>query len=486
MKIPRTLKTYFAGRYFILHPILLAIFPAIFMYSYNIQETAFSQTIVPLLMSLGGAILLWIILSLIMRNAVKAGIATSVFLIFFFSYGRLYEMLKGWEGFSFKHAYFLPIMVFVCGYLIYFIAIARRNFVGLNRILNFVAAVFVIINLVTIGWHQVNGQISSSASEQHQPEAPIAKTAFENMPDVYYIILDEFAHPDTMRDYYGYDDNSFSQFLEEKGFYIATESQTKTMRTTHCIASSLNMEYIPDNERIAFVNQKINNSLVADIFRSMGYQFVYYGTWYDISADIKVDCDILLNFYNTETGKSLANEFPRIYWNATALLPFYDYVFSNQYENFYRRRIIDTFNSLRLSTEIPNRKFVFAHIMAPHDPFVFGKNDEFVDTINWNNYENKQFYLDQYIFTERNMERVISSILKTSDSPPIIIVQSDHGIRPIRPRMDVGKEEWRKIFNAYYFPGQDYSKMYKKISPVNSFRFIFHNYFGMEYNLLAE
>ena len=42
------------------------------------------------------------------------------------------------------------------------------------------------------------------------------------------------------------------------------------------------------------------------------------------------------------------------------------------------------------------------------------------------------------------------------------------------------------ILEAYYFPGNASAKLYPTISPVNSFRLIFDEYFGANYPLLPD
>jgi hypothetical protein len=65
---------------------------------------------------------------------------------------------------------------------------------------------------------------------------------------------------------------------------------------------------------------------------------------------------------------------------------------------------------------------------------------------------------------------MIQEIIKNSDTYPIIILQSDHGF--------VIPERRYNILNAFYLPGQDYNGLlYPSISPVNTFRIIFNQYF---------
>jgi hypothetical protein len=61
----------------------------------------------------------------------------------------------------------------------------------------------------------------------------------------------------------------------------------------------------------------------------------------------------------------------------------------------------------------------------------------------------------------------------------VIILQGDHGIG------DVMKNKM-SILNAYYLPGGGDEGLYPTISPVNTFRVVFNEYFGEQYGLLED
>src|SRR5690606_10374696 len=65
-------------------------------------------------------------------------------------------------------------------------------------------------------------------------------------PDVYYLIYDKYASNEVLDEYYGYDNSSFHEQLEERGFYVSASSRTNYPRTIFSLASSLNMEYIQE------------------------------------------------------------------------------------------------------------------------------------------------------------------------------------------------------------------------------------------------
>lgn len=68
-------------------------------------------------------------------------------------------------------------------------------------------------------------------------------------------------------------------------------------------------------------------------------------------------------------------------------------------------------------------------------------------------------------------------LLKKTEPDPIIIIQGDTG----------GWHPYRQaIFNAYYLPDDSSNALYPTISPVNSFRMIMNEYFGMNYPLLPD
>jgi hypothetical protein len=131
-------------------------------------------------------------------------------------------------------------------------------------------------------------------------------------------------------------------------------------------------------------------------------------------------------------------------------------------------------------------KFVFAHIMCPHEPFVFGPYGEKIKKEDRGNWKKKEIYLGQYIFTCKKVISLIDSLLKQSDSPPIIILQSDHGIRTREKRGAFFDDEWRWIFNALYLPMGGKKILGETLSPVNTFRLVFNYYFCTNHEIIKN
>jgi hypothetical protein len=503
------LKAIFKGPV-VFYPLLFAAFPILFLYAHNMSETSASQLWLPMGVSVAAALVLWIVLSFILRSLSKAGFATGIFLVFFFSYGRFYDVLNNW-GIPVKQAYLFSTMLFVWGYCGYFINRAKGSFATSTKVLNVIAVVLIIINLFNIVSYQVKLGRQDSVTQVESTEqtpAAVGPVGSSTLPDIYFIILDEYAHADTMREWYDYDDSEFINNLEDKGFFIARESKTRTPNTQHVLAQILNMQYLSgvwswDDSTREWVKtasaeveltseeayQKIVDSSVVDFLKTKGYSYIYFGSWFEFDRyqqGIRDKAEVYFNYYESDDRSSIVSEFVYTLWDTTMLRPFYPYIAGIQYVHYYRSGVLDTLQHLKEMPDIGGPKLVFAHIACPHAPYVFGPNGEYIAHANDNNYEDKQFYLGQYIFISQEIEKVIDALLDESEIPPIIVLQSDHGQRPHHTGIVIGANEWKKVLNAMYLPGMDYSELSDSISPVNTFRLIFDHYFDADYALLQN
>ena len=77
-------------------------------------------------------------------------------------------------------------------------------------------------------------------------------------PDVYYIILDAYASPETLKTQGNFDDKEFLDFLKSRGFYVVPKAASNYDRTPFSISSSLNMDYI------SAVPKEMGDNYVAD------------------------------------------------------------------------------------------------------------------------------------------------------------------------------------------------------------------------------
>ena len=342
---------------------------------------------------------------------------------------------------------------------------------------------------------------STPIAIQPMDEVPDTVPSQAVVPDIYYIILDGYGQADMLQTIYGFDNSLFVEELEQRGFVVASNSQSNYHRTLLSLSSSLNMQYLDtmasamgDSNLWWPVSDAVQHSEVRKILENWGYKTVFFTNNGDYS-DIR-DGD----FYEAPFPIQL-NIFNSRFLNLTnlRLLAEIDQLgISDLSYDTHRQIILHNFERLPEVAKIEGPKFVFTHIIAPHPPYVFDREGNPIDPsyaftlsdqMTSDAAESQTGYIEQLQFINREVLATIDGILANSESHPIIIIQGDHG-----PGTRTNYDSWEKsclyerysILNAYYLPGVETSSIPVDISPVNSFRFIFNTYFNTDLALLPN
>jgi hypothetical protein len=144
----------------IIHPFLFGLFPILFLYSYNIAELPFTEILLPSAIVLGFTVVVFILLWLILkRDGKKSGMIASCFLILFFSYGRIYDLIQGAAIGTFiigRHRYLMILWAVLFVLAVYFTIRTRKDLRNFTNILNIVAIVLVLFSLSKIAIYKIN------------------------------------------------------------------------------------------------------------------------------------------------------------------------------------------------------------------------------------------------------------------------------------------------------------------------------------------
>jgi hypothetical protein len=471
----------------------LAAYPVLALLSHNISQVRYTAGIRPLIISVAAASFLFLLFRLAYRDWHRAAFATTAILVLFYTYGHVYDLLQNNKS-------KIPLPVWLGG-LWLVLAILALVWAGRPRV-HFQNAALAL-NIVLLGLTLfAAGQVVrrsippvAQADQPVDPNAPIQAlqiTPGQTPPDIYYIILDSYGRSDLLKANFQYDNSAFLSDLEKSGFYIAECSQSNYPRTDISLGSSLNLDYlqnlndrfIPENADRTQLWESILHSTVRYELENAGYKSVAFASGFAFTEITTAD-----TYLSPSPVWSSMTEFETLLLRTTPARHLEDLglVDLGQIDGQrYRDRTRLVFSSMEKLANMPGPKFVFIHLIPPHPLFVFGPDgsstnpDLFMDANGIYSQENYyKGYRNQVEYISKQMEKAVTTLLAGSATPPIIVIQGDHG-----PWLQTGSDEF-KILNAYYLPGHN-NLLYPTISPVNTFRLIFDTYLGADYPRLDD
>lgn len=499
-------------RHIILHPFLFALYPAFALLAVNVVWVPVGETLRAILASLALCTALFVALCLLLRNPLKAGLITSLVLVALLSYGQLYSGLHaaGLGGLG-RHRYLAPLSAALVALGCAATLRTRRDLHPLTRALNLIAALSLVVPLLSILRFEADRLTSPSAALVDVPVPGAAWLQEEPPPDIYLIILDAYAREDVLHTVFNYENAPTLEALRGLGFYVADRSRANHAQTSLSLAALLNMDYVstllpqadPDSVNRDPLWQLVQHSRVRSALEQLGYSTVAFASGLN-GTEIR-DADLFLSPRSIEGALGLRglNPFETMLVEGSAgrlltdfsvalpaFLPDLDYPYQ-----LHRDRINYIFDELAVLPQTPGPKFVFAHVIAPHPPFVFGPTGEPIDQTQpftlgdagspVSNSEYLGAYRDQIRYIDMRLLQAVTAILKESDRPPIIIVQADHGPEGRHASVSYPQERMT-ILNALYLPDGGSEALYDSLTPVNTFRLIFQRYFRGELALLPD
>lgn len=491
----------------ILHPFLFAVYSVLGVYSQNASQVPLDWMWRSLAIVVLIAALVYWLLNTKFEDAEYAGWATTLFIIWLFS-GHVYLLLLGQSSFwrsplggALAVLLFSSVLLLFAGRWLWGKITNRKT---ITVFLNVVSLALVLFSGWTIGstLFRSISQVRAIKERVNDIASPTIHTD-RVFPDIYFIVLDGYGRADTLRDLYGFDNSDFASFLRDSGFYVADQSTPNYPQTELSISSSMNLNYLDsfvdgfgDTSDRSPLRELLQHSVLRRILKEQGYTFVALPSA-ALFAQI-TDADI---YYDSVSGG--VNEFEGVILSSTLVGVFAEAWGTDlpvQGYNLHKRYILSGFGALQTVPELPGPKFVFAHILSPHPPFIFGRGGNFVPPdrpySTWDaslytgdREEYKKSYIDQMVFVNSEMKKVVNSILEKSKNPPIIIIMGDHGPGAYYDMLELDDSclmERFSILNAYYFPDGNYELLYPSITPINSFRVVLDQYLETDMDLLEN
>jgi hypothetical protein len=487
-----------------LHPLAVAFYPVIMLFAANVNLFPPKDMGRPLAYIIAAIASLWVVSALLLRSRSGGAIAASLSLIAFFTYDYVWRPVKHVLSTSFLGPTLFPALArtplliwswLVTGLVILLLANKLKNRTTITGAFNVVAFALLTMALGKTALAEVaknNVQRISAAG----PSVPAKISGL--LPDIYYIILDGYGREDELQQVFGLSNHAFTEQLTSAGFDVLPRSRANYSQTELCLAAILNLDYVQnlvkpkrsDDPNRYPIDDLLNDNKVTQFLKSVGYQTVSITSGFP-AIHPKVDLALAdtsgLSLFETEllAPTPLASSSGR----------------TNLSFDSHRGKLQSVFALMdEMGEKGVKPKFVFAHVLMPHPPFVFGPNGEPKNIGQFGVYDANDYmerggswesyragYLDQLEYLNKMVVQHFLPITRRANV--IMIIQGDHGSRS---KLDFEHlehsdvtESYRNL-SAFFVPQAVREKLYPTMSSVNTFRVLFDGLFGEALPLLPD
>lgn len=385
------------------------------------------------------------------------------------------------------------------GFVLLFVAARifdkKANF-SLLRAYNFILILFTLFTLVEVVKIFTTKRVEFYDYRSAQPPVSAGGKPESLLPDIYYLIFDSYTSPAALTSHWNFTNADIDSFLTQNKFKVTHNAHSLYDFTALSINSTFNLNPLPVRKEALehnFVNFNYGRKIFDDAFlvkflKGKGYQLEHHSM-----VSLKNNNNVFYPFAPDEPLHWLRRQTIEKIWLEPSLKKkILSVIGLNKKEaekkepaleamDHYNKQILDTLLHMR-TNGFP--RFVYAHFMLPHGPFIYNRNGSLrpaAEAITLDYAKRKTFYLDQVIYTNTYIRQIVSSLLKDGKNNKVVIIQGDHGHREFLPK-EPGDPY--AIMNAVYFPDGDYSQVSDSMLAVNTFRIVLNKYFNQQLSLI--
>jgi hypothetical protein len=371
--------------------------------------------------------------------------------------------------------------------------------------------IFVLLNLVMITLFGTELVIAFGKAIEYRnthnliyPQKPLSSAYVPSnapdtsKPDIYFLVFDEYTSSSMLKKFWGFDNSPITDWLTQNGFHVGQGNQANYTQTTFSVSSTLNMNYIDKRlgengiaiPSLLRSNQSLSNNETFEILKKEHYGIRFIAPFnntiedngqeyfFDYYIKLQIPIQTLLGNLAISVKEGLiTGRFPLIHSSQV-----FDHYLAHRYQliRMAAEEIKKTVDST--SNRLPH--FVYGHFLVPHEPHFFDSAGHFLSQKEFMTIPEFQTYPAQIRHANALMKEIVSYIKQNNKPNTIIIIEGDHGFRNF-PDSPVNVFSLPN-FSAIYFPDGNYSRLYDGMSPVNTFRIVFDQYFKQTYPLLPD
>jgi hypothetical protein len=471
-----------------LHPVLFAAYAVLFLYSTNLAEVLPVDAAGPLARNVVAAAALTGLLGLLFRSLRRGAIVATAAVVAFVAFGHVASTVANLH--VDERVQLLAWGIVLAAAIVYAVR-ARDSLSRATAGLNVVAGVLIVAVLATVVPYEI-GRAQRGGTAETSPDVTAAASV-ERRPDIYFLVFDRYGSAEAIHRRFGLE-NDLYDWLRGEGFEVPEHSHANYRATDFSLAATLNMRFLDGlTEEIGRVSSDrtparatIQDHAVGQFLKGQGYRYYQLGSWYGPTHTVRIADE---NIVRDETS-----EFESVLRDTT-IEPALEHVLGTTSEETawkdkpFRDRVREgtqfQLRQLRRVATAPGPKFVFAHVLLPHDPYVFRADGSELPEAESRATDEAKLYAGQLAFANSQIRDIVGDLLSVPESErPIVIIEGDEG--PLACRnvdcVSMSPDYLRIRFGnliAMYLPGVD-ADVPDTFTSVNTFRLVFREYFGAD------
>ena len=474
-------------------PIFLFLLPPFFVlhgFMENYNFVPVKDAIILTGVYIGASIVFSLLCWLLYRNFIKANLVAFFIMALNFFFGSVHDTLKKIAPGSFiiKYTFILPAVIILFVILLVVLKKVKSPLLKLTYYLNILLTVLLLVDAVLL----TSKIITKKKTSYTLPAGFVACDSCPK-PDIYFILADEYAGNNELKDLFQFNDSAFLNQLTALNFHTIPESRSNYNYTPFSLASILNMNYLDlkrndrTNPDLTYCYESIRDNKLLRFLRSHQYDFYNYSvfdfegqparvreTFLPVKTRL-ITAQTFLHRFNKEIRFNFVSR-----WKSKKNIKILTYANKNNNENIY------TLTWKLAEQKTTRQKFVYTHLMMPHYPYYFDKNgkEQPFETLLDGNQVTKEAYIEYLQYTNKKLFELVNHILQSSATPPIIVLMGDHGFRHFK----------QPVESKYYFlnlvsihlPSKNYQGFSDSLTGVNLFRTLLNTAFGQRLPYLKD
>ena len=429
---------------------LVSALPSAYLFCNNAYELRLTDVLLPMAVSVAIGVLGFFVLWLFSRDPSFSALLASAGMVLFLNFNVIVAVVDAIAPDVRVRVYYfaaiLPAALIVFGML----RLKRNQALcsTLVRLLLATCSVVFVFNAVLAAPSIVRRRSLTAFSASDDANEK------EKLPNLYYLVSDEYASFEEIKKYYGYDNAAFHDTLTELGFSVSDTSYNRAGSTMRNMADNVNLgPVVTDDMTTADCVELRDNGTLYGILEDMGYRLSQLGSFYPLPKLLEHDKFAFDSSTLTMNGETATE----VLVKRSMLMPLPTMLYWRTINAEGDMSVFNWLDDPSNYTSDGNRA-IFLYICSPHPPFYYDVDGNAVDPENWTNWEDTRYYLEQYQYITKRLERTVRSIVE-NDPTAIILLQSDHGLRyhndSDKPHTFLIEDaDQRRILNALYMGGR--------------------------------